>query len=447
MLGCMLDPLDADRTLSQREAFDAPWMRRAPIIVWSELAGTTREKELRERIVVGTSPSADVVLNDRAVSRLHAELDPRDDGLWVRDLGSHNGTFVQGIRVLAANIPHGAKLQVGRTEIAVRYGEEPSPVELWPSDRFGGLIGASVAMRELFAKLGRVAQSSASVLIEGETGTGKELAAKAIHDASPRASGPFVVIDCAALPETLLEAELFGHAKGAFTGALHARPGAFEEADGGSVFLDEIGELPLNMQPKLLRVLESRTVRRIGETQHRAVDVRFISATHRDLRTLANNRAFREDLYFRIAVLPLTIPPLRERPGDIPLLIDHLLASDDGRVTSPDLLRDLASRPWFGNVRELRNFVERATTLGAPEALALAASDAGKSDEQQWRAKLPGTWLELPLRELRERVGELVDREYLARLLERCDQNVARAAAAAGVNRTYLYRLLAKHRR
>ena len=438
--------MDGDRTLSQKEAFDAPWMRRAPIIAWSEPAGPSREKELLERIVVGTAPSADVVLTDRAVSRLHAELDPRDDGLWVRDLGSRNGTFLEGIRVGAACIPNGTKLQLGRTEIAIRYAEQPSPVELWPSAQFGALVGASVAMRELFAKLSRVAQSSASVLIEGETGTGKELAAKAIHDASPRASGPFIVIDCAALPENLLEAELFGHAKGAFTGALAARPGAIEEADGGTVFLDEIGELPLSMQPKLLRVLESRMVRRIGETQQRAVDVRFISATHRDLRTLANNRAFREDVYFRLAVLPLTIPPLRERPGDIPLLVDHLL-SREGAVVSPDLLRDLASRPWFGNVRELRNFLERATTLGAPEALALAAGDAAKPEEQGWRPKLPRQWLELPLRDLREQVGALVDQEYLAQLLERCDQNVARAATVAGVNRTYLYRLLAKHRR
>ena len=439
--------MDGDPTLSQKEAFEAPWLRRAPIITWSDPAGQTREKELLERVVVGTAPSADVVLSDRAVSRLHAELEPRDDGLWVRDLGSRNGTFVEGIRVIAANVPNGAKLQLGRTEIAIRYGEQPSPVELWPSAQFGGLVGASVAMRELFAKLSRIAQSSASVLIEGETGTGKELAAKALHDASPRASGPFVVIDCGALPETLLEAELFGHAKGAFTGAVTARPGAIEEAEGGTVFLDEIGELPLTMQPKLLRVLESRTIRRIGETQHRAVDVRFISATHRDLRTLANNRAFREDLYFRLAVLPLTLPPLRERPGDIPLLVDHLLSGDDAGVVSPDLLRDLASRPWFGNVRELRNFLERATTLGAPEALSLAASDAAKPDAEEWRPKLPQHWLELPLRDLREQVGARVDQEYLARLLERCEQNVAQAATVAGVNRTYLYRLLAKHRR
>jgi len=439
--------MDGDPTLSQKEAFEAPWMRRAPIIAWSDPAGQTREKELLERVVVGTAPSADVVLSDRAVSRLHAELEPRDDGLWVRDLGSRNGTFVEGIRVIAANVPNGTKLQLGRTEIAIRYREQPSPVELWPSAQFGGLVGASVAMRELFAKLSRIAQSSASVLIEGETGTGKELAAKALHDASPRASGPFVVIDCGALPETLLEAELFGHAKGAFTGAVTARPGAIEEAEGGTVFLDEIGELPLAMQPKLLRVLESRTIRRIGETQHRAVDVRFISATHRDLRTLANNRAFREDLYFRLAVLPLTLPPLRERPGDIPLLVEHLLSRDDAGVASPDLLRDLASRPWFGNVRELRNFLERATTLGAPEALSLAASDAAKPDEGEWRPKLPRRWLELPLRDLREQVGALVDQEYLARLLQRCDQNVAQAATMAGVNRTYLYRLLAKNRR
>jgi DNA-binding NtrC family response regulator len=442
----MLPPVEADRTLTQKDAgTDALWMRRDPIIQWSEDGGDAHDQVIKERVIVGTAPSSDVVLVDRAVSRLHAELEPRDDGLWIRDLGSRNGTFLEGIRVVAARVPHGGRVQLGRTEITVRYATEPTPVELWPTNAFGGLVGQSVAMRALFARLSRVAQSQATVLIEGETGTGKELAAKAIHDASPRAEGPFVVIDCGALPENLLEAELFGHAKGAFTGALGSRLGAIEEADGGTVFLDEIGELPLNMQPKLLRVLESRMVRRLGETQHRTVDVRFISATHRDLRSMANNHAFREDLYFRLAVLPVTVPPLRERLGDLPLLIEHLLPEAARGTVSADLLRELAGRPWLGNVRELRNFLERAATLGAPEALELAGRHAAPSDEA-WCPKLPRQMLELPLRELRERVVERMEREYLAQLLERCDRNVAKGAELAGLNRTYLYRLMAKHR-
>jgi DNA-binding NtrC family response regulator len=439
--------VDADRTLTEKDALgaEALWMRRDPTVQWTDEAAEAREKVIADRVIVGTAPSADIVLVDRAISRLHAELDARDDGLWVRDLGSRNGTFVDGIRVLAARIPNGGKVQVGRTELTVRYAAEPTPVELWPKTSFGDLVGGTVVMRALFARLARIAQSQATVLIEGETGTGKELAARAIHDASPRAQGPFVVIDCGALPENLLEAELFGHTKGAFTGALGARAGAIEEADGGTVFLDEIGELPLCMQPKLLRVLESRMVRRLGETQHRTVDVRFISATHRDLRTMANNRGFREDLYFRLAVLPVMVPPLRDRPGDLPLLIEHLLPKEASGKISPDLLRELAGRPWIGNVRELRNFLERAATLGAPEALELAGRPAALCDEA-WSPKWPREMLELPLRELRERVVDRLERAYFAHLLERCDRNVAKAAELAGLNRTYVYRLIAKYR-
>jgi DNA-binding NtrC family response regulator len=198
------------------------------------------------------------------------------------------------------------------------------------------------------------------------------------------------------------------------------------------------------MQPKLLRMLESRTIRRLGETQPRAVDVRFISATHRDLRTLANTGGFREDLYFRIAVLPVTMPPLRARPGDIPVLIDRLLPKEAAGIVTSELLRELAARPWPGNVRELRNFLERATTLGAPEALSLVGGGTQKSATGSWRPALPREMLELPLRDFREQVGGILEREYVRHLLERCDHNVAKAAALAGINRTYLYRLITK---
>src|SRR5262249_35246259 len=303
---------------------------------------------------------------DREVSRLHAELEPTDRGTWVRDLGSRNGTFVEKLLVTAALVPDGARIRLGGTELVLRYPTAPAPVELWPEERFGGIIGASTAMRELFAQMARVARSDAPALILGETGTGKELAARAIHDASARAEGPFVIVDCAALASTLIEGELFGHARGAFTGAVGARAGSFEAANGGTIFLDEIGELSPAMQPKLLRVLESQTVKRLGESEHRRIDVRLVAATHRDLRRMVNAGAFREDLYFRIAVLPLVLPPLRARQPAIPLLFRHFLGGR--QPVEPVSERELEQMPWLGNVRELRNFAERACAVGAKGA-------------------------------------------------------------------------------
>jgi two-component system response regulator GlrR len=418
-------------------------LSRKPTLTWTD-AGGRHTREVDDTLVVGGAEGVGLVIADPAVSRLHAELEPLDSGLWVRDLESRNGTFVQGVRVTRACVPEGGVLRLGATEVTVRYAPQATPVEIWPDGRFGPMVGASVPMRELFARLARVARSEATVLIQGETGTGKELAAQAIHDASPRAGEPFVIIDCGALPESLLEAELFGHRKGAFTGAVEARAGAIEAADGGTVFLDEIGELPLNMQPKLLRVLESRTVRRVGETGQRPVNVRFLSATNRDLRTMVSTRAFREDLYFRLAVLPVTIPPLRERPADILALVQHFLPKESLAAVTPQMMRELGARPWLGNVRELRNFIERALTLGATEALALSAPTARPGEETEPR--FPPALLALPYKEMRERVLLAAEREYVEALLARHDRDVAAAAEAAGLNRTYLYRLVARHR-
>ena len=444
--------MDTEGTVSRASApgYGIPRLRKSPELTWIDSAGRAVAKTIRETAIIGTTDNADIVLSDRTVSRLHAELDPREDGLWVRDLQSRNGTYLDKIRVGCARIPTGAVLLLGQTELRVEYDTEPAEVELWPNNEFAGLVGVSTEMRELFARLQRIAQSPATVLVEGETGTGKELVAKAIHDVSERAAGPFVVIDCAALPENLLEAELFGHARNAFTGALSARAGAIEQADGGSVFLDEIGELPLAMQPKLLRVLESRTLRRLGESHYRPVDVRFISATHRDLRTMVNTRAFREDLYFRLAVLPVKIPPLRERPADIAPLLERFMAKDKAAAVPPELLRELMNRPWFGNVRELRNFVERASAFGAREALAFEQGQAHPDPlhPASPSSRLGGaqTILDLSFSEFRERAQEAAEREYLSCLLERHQRNVTAAAAAAGVNRTYLHRLIAKYR-
>ena len=302
------------------------------------------------------------------------------------------------------------------------------------------LVGSSAVMRHVRDDLARIAHSDATVLIQGETGTGKELAARSVHDTSARAAGPYVVVDCGALPETMLEAELFGHSRGAFTGAHAARPGAIEAGNGGTVFLDEVGELPLSMQPKLLRVLESRTVRRLGENEQRAVDVRFISATNRDLGALLDGRTFRSDLYFRLAVLVVNVPPLREHISDIPELVSYFLGSLAPEIVGREMLRDLMARPWAGNVRELRNVLERAVTLGAGEAL------HGRSRPRQPPASdLGSEMLDLPFKEARRRGLGALERQYVEGILARHDRNVRAAAEASGIDRTYLHRLIRRH--
>jgi two-component system response regulator GlrR len=415
--------------------------RSWPELSWTDEAGT-HKCVVTARTTLGSAPGAQVRIADREVSRLHAELEPTDRGTWVRDLGSRNGTFVENLQVGAALLPDGARLRLGGTDVVLRYPPVASPVELWPHDRFGGLIGASTPMRELFAQMSRVAQTDAPVLILGETGTGKELVARAIHDASARAGGPFVIVDCAALASSIIEGELFGHARGAFTGAVAARAGSFEAANGGTIFLDEIGELPLELQPKLLRVLESRTVKRLGESEHRPIDVRLVAATHRDLRRMVNAGAFREDLYFRVAVLPLMLPPLRARKGDVGLLFQHFMA---GRQTmEPVSERELSEMPWLGNVRELRNFVERACAIGAKGALqsSRAADESRPSMPAADAAAVP---FDQPFKDFRERWIDHGEREYLQRLLERHGRNVPAAAEQAGLDRTYVYRLIRKH--
>jgi transcriptional regulator with GAF, ATPase, and Fis domain len=431
-----------DETELRRE--DSPRLVRSqPELTWTDEAGK-HTHVIVGRTTVGSAPGTEVRVADREVSRLHVELEPTDRGTWVRDLGSRNGTFVQDLLITAALAPDGARIRLGRTELVLRYPAAPSPVELWPNPSFGGLIGASTAMRELFAQMARVAKSDAPVLILGETGTGKELAAHAIHEASARASGPFVIVDCAALASSLVEAELFGHARGAFTDAVGARAGAFETANGGTIFLDEIGELSPAMQPKLLRALESQTVKRLGESEHRRVDVRLVAATHRDLRRMVNAGAFREDLYFRLAVLPLELPSLRARPSDVPLLFRHFLR---GRQTvEPVSDRDLTQMPWLGNVRELRNFVERVCAFGTKDAL-----DRGREGDRDGSGPAAGDAaaavpFEQPFKDFRERWIDHGEREYVTRILARHGRNVSAAADAAGLDRTYLYRLIRKHR-
>jgi two-component system, NtrC family, response regulator GlrR len=386
------------------------------------------------RLTVGSSGHNDVVLGDSTVSRYHCELRATPAGVMVTDLDSRNGTLVEGVWVKEARLKHGDVVCLGRTRLQFEQLADHEQLELSPRPSFGPLVGSSTVMRNVFANLERAARSDATVLLEGETGTGKGAIAEALHAASARRDAPFVVVDCGALTPTLLESELFGHERGAFTGAEARRIGAFEEAAGGTVFLDEIGELPAEMQPKILRVLENRTVRRLGQNVHRPVDVRVIAATHRDLRGLVNEGRFRADLYYRIAVVRIRVPALRERLADLGELAAELLrglgadVTQLARLTRPDVIRRLEVSAWPGNVRELRNYLERAMVL--EQAPVEEPPEAG------------GT---VPLADARRRAVDAFERGYLVDLLRRHDGKVAAAARAAGVARVYLYRLLSKH--
>src|SRR5207244_380769 len=387
------------------------------------------------RSSVGQHPSNDLVIADKSVSRFHCEILLDEGQARVRDLESRNGTWVDGTRVVESFLRDGVELKRGRTSLRVALGEEHVAQLVSERTELGPLVGISAPMRAAFALLEKAAASDATVLIEGETGTGKEGAAEALHLGSSRRDKPLVVVDCASIPANLMESELFGHEKGSFTGASGPRIGAFEEADGGTVLLDEIGELPLEQQPKLLRLLERKEIRRLGADHVTRLDVRVVAATHRDLRAAVNHRTFRADLYFRLSVVRITLPPLRERPEDIPLLVDRLLqrmsASPEiaADLRRPEFLAGLLRASWPGNVRELRNFVERCVVFQKPLSL----------DDAQGPAPAPASF-----GEARQRAIDDFERRYLLELMVRSQGQVAAAAQQAGVGRAYLYRLLHK---
>jgi DNA-binding NtrC family response regulator len=308
-------------------------------------------------------------------------------------------------------------------------------------------------MRMVFALLDRAAASSSTILVEGETGTGKEATVRSIHEASARRGGPYVIVDCGAIPGHLLESELFGHEKGAFTGAVDRRIGAFEAADGGTIFLDEIGELPLELQPKLLRVLESRHVRRVGSAQHRDLDFRVVAATNRDLRQEVNAGRFRADLYYRLGVVRIRLPPLRERPEDVAILAQHILdrldapVEDKAPFTTPEFIARLSAGAWTGNVRELRNFLEQCVVLR--HELAVTTDDVPDGDgdgDGGARDRALVVDVGKPYAEERRRALDAFEAAYVAGVLEAHGNNVSRAARAAGLGRVYFYELLRRHR-
>jgi len=385
---------------------------------------------------------ADLNLTDPKVSGLHAELRLQADGYRIRDLGSTNGTHVRGVRIVDGFIAPGSTIQIGKSAIVFDPLDESVSVPLWHENRLHGLIGGSAAMRHMFDLINRFAQSDATVLIQGETGAGKEGVADAIHQCSPRRDGPFVVLDCSAIPEQLFEDQIFGHEQGAFTGAGKATIGVFEAAHGGTLFLDEIGELPLDVQSKLLRAVETRKVRRIGSTKVIASDVRIIAATNRDLATEVNRGTFRSDLFYRLSVAKLAVPSLRERREDIPLLIEHFLRQLTATIGNKDprLPDDFAARAqrhaWPGNVRELRNAVERACLLPNHPTLGFEAPPKKEG------GGLGEVDIDVPFKVAKQQLVDEFDRRYLEALLEAHDNNISAAARAAGIERMSIYKMI-----
>jgi two-component system response regulator GlrR len=400
----------------------------------------------REEITVGKRRDADLPLTDPTVSRQHCVVVATPFGPLIRDLGSRNGVRIDGNWIQAAYLRNGALVRLGDTALVLESNEHLDETVEARELRLGTTLGHSPAMQRIFEIVPRIANSDASVLIEGETGTGKTLLADVIHKQSPRRGGPFIVIDCGAIPATLIESELFGHERGSFTGATSARAGAFEAAVGGTVLFDEVGELPLDMQPKLLSAIEQRVIRRVGSNEDRAMDVRILAATNRNLEEEVRRGRFRTDLYYRLAAVRLDIPPLRERREDIPALATYFLhrfGGDDAAELPPAMMDSFVRQSWPGNIRELRNAVERAVLLGGtdgPEMTlmmstqAIATPSPEPADDEALH----------PFREVKERAIDGWERDYLARLLRRAQGNVSRASRIAQMDRNYLRELLRK---
>jgi two-component system, NtrC family, response regulator GlrR len=408
------------------------------------VAGVDQGKiiELAAQTIQIGRTGADLNLSDGKVSGLHCELRLTPEGYRLRDLGSTNGTYVKGVRIVDGFIAPGSTIQFGKSAITFEPMDDAVAMPLWNEPRLQQLIGGSAAMRHLFELINRFAQSDATVLIQAETGAGKELVADAIHQCSPRRAEPFVVLDCSAIPEQLFEAQLFGHEVGAFTGAIKSTAGVFELAHGGTLFLDEIGELPLDVQAKLLRAVETRRVRRLGGSKLFASDVRIVAATNRDLAAEVNRGNFRADLYYRLAVAKLSIPALRERREDLPLLVQHFLRQLSVSSGNPDprLPDDFMTRAqrhtWPGNVRELRNAVERAVLLPNHPTLGFEAPPKKEGDG------FAHIDIEVPFKVAKQKLVDEFDRRYLQELLEAHDGNISAAARAAGIERMSIYKMI-----
>ena len=443
--------------------FDGPrptvrHLRKSKLVV---VNGPDQGKEIeisKPRITGGRSIINDLVLSDKAISGAHFEISAGENGYRLRDLDSTNGVHIGELRVHDVYLRPGMGFRVGHTDLRFQRTDEIVEIPLSRRDSFDQVIGSSVRMREIFATLEKVAPSELTVLVTGETGTGKEMIARGIHQASPRAHKPFVVLDCGAIPKDLIESTLFGHEKGSFTGAVGQHHGCFEQAHGGTIFLDEIGELDIGLQPKLLRVLENRELKRVGGDRVIKIDVRVVAATNRDLRAMVNNSTFREDLYFRLSVIHVEMPALRDRKEDVPGLAQVFLREVAKRramdmTFAPDAVSALQGHSWPGNVRELKNVVERAASLAESAVVRRSdlmfnrepASMRVQPADHTAQIALPTVQPGLDFKEAKQQVVDAFEVSYLKALIERHEGNITRSAQEAGLTRYHLRELLKRH--
>ncbi|UJR78894.1 sigma 54-interacting transcriptional regulator [Sandaracinus amylolyticus] len=442
-------------------------LRRFKLVVARE--GQVEERLFDKDVInIGAMEDNDLVLEDETVSRNHCRIFVEGDQYLIQDLDSTNGTFVNRVRIREAWLRPDVVVTLGKTEIRFQPFDERVRIVPAETDRYGEIIGRDRKMREIYAILEKIAPTDATVVIEGETGTGKDVVARTIHGASKREGGPFMVFDCGAVPENLIESELFGHEKGSFTGAHQTRQGVFEMANGGTVFLDELGELQLDLQPKLLRVLEQREVKRIGGTKPIKVDVRIVAATNRNLEEEVRAGRFREDLFYRLTVVRLVLPPLRERRDDVKLLARHFL--DHGhfnkdreghrRVTqfAPGVLDRLSQYDWPGNVRELHNVIERAVSFSESDTVELAdvpehiawPRGVPRDNDSETDVSIPlpdfrASELEGTFKDAKERWVASFERDYIAGLLKKNNGNISHAAREAEIDRKYFRKLMKKY--
>jgi transcriptional regulator with GAF, ATPase, and Fis domain len=444
----------ATLVLSAKENENLLRVRKTKLLI---ISGPLQGREFvvnHDTFTIGSGTHNNLTIDDSTVSKRHCEIVVEETGYQIRDLQSTNGTLVQGVRVSSAHLAPGSEIQLGKSRIVFCPLQDSSDIPLSSSESFGKMIGRSIPMRRIFYLAETYAPSDATIMITGETGTGKEVLAEEIHNFSNRKQKPFIVIDCAAISKELIESELFGHVKGAFTGANADRQGAFELADGGTVFLDEIGDLSPDLQPKLLRVLEKREIRRVGCNKVRKIDVRIICATNRNLSQEVNEGRFREDLFYRLSVVHLELPALRRRRDDIPLLVKQFITLIHGapalqHIADFDRTMDVLKRhEWPGNVRELRNLIElafyserRPVNLSAFLSIGSLRGN-GRNAEPTPDASFA---TDKPFKDAKNDLIEEFEKAYLNDLLARNRQNISKSARDAGIERAYLQRLIRKY--
>ncbi len=437
-------------------------LRKCKIVTTS--GGRTREHSFdKDVITIGAMEDNDLVVNDETVSRYHCKIIQEDSGYLLQDLQSTNGTFINRVRVREGFLRPGSTIGLGNAEVKFHATDEKVEIVASKKERLGKMVGRHVKMRELYTVIEKISPTATTVVIEGETGSGKEVVAQTIHELSSRANGPICVFDCGAVPDNLIESELFGHEKGSFTGAVMTRQGLFETSSGGTLFLDELGELPLDLQPKLLRALESREIRRVGSSKSIKVDVRIVAATNRNLEEEVRAGRFRQDLFYRLSVVRVFIPPLRERIEDIPLLVKHLLQNGafnqrpDGSLRIGGVSRAamdlLTTYRWPGNVRELVNTMERAVSFAEGELIeprdlpeTLRGEDQqGASRKSSAVGSGPGADADSTFKDAKERWVSSFERDYVVSLLKKNKWNISHAAREADIDRKYFRKLMKKY--